>query len=394
MEARMDRIEERLKRISAIEVSIGEFRSEVRMMFRGLAQRFDELLLHYGIVSTSIDGIKAPNLAATKWNPISGDPHPVAIEVFPTVRAPNLVHKQSNQTALLPQIHHNSLVIDPSVSPLFLSISSSITSDPLVTATKSSFGFCGSLGRNCFASIKPPPWPPPLLFLLPLIFEVSSIPYSACLNDCVSEDAATMITLLQGENHGDRMGRGTIPYVCAFQRFLVHELYGFHFWPPDYSRDVWAIFHFMLLTYLSVSRFNTHLKALCLSSTSGSTICCVRQCLSLVLSVFDGLQFGAVFMGVIDRLAYGDLIVGHVVEHVGDLCCAHRIPYYEPSFATSFRLWVSSSPHAKGQNNTTGSWGSSWGLQVGLDCGVYVSSVLQFPFMYLFLSTLRTRWMF
>ncbi|KAK9114111.1 hypothetical protein Syun_020908 [Stephania yunnanensis] len=51
MEARLDHIKEELKKISTIEVSIGELRYEMRFMFRGLHQKLDELLRHCEIES-------------------------------------------------------------------------------------------------------------------------------------------------------------------------------------------------------------------------------------------------------------------------------------------------------------------------------------------------------
>ncbi|KAK9100286.1 hypothetical protein Scep_023716 [Stephania cephalantha] len=44
METRMSRIEKEVKRISAIEDSMKELRSEMKLMFRGLAQMIEELL--------------------------------------------------------------------------------------------------------------------------------------------------------------------------------------------------------------------------------------------------------------------------------------------------------------------------------------------------------------
>ncbi|KAK9128061.1 hypothetical protein Syun_016858 [Stephania yunnanensis] len=94
---------EGLKRISA------RARSEVRMMSRGLAQRFDELLFHYEIASTRTNGIKAPDLS-----------DPMAFELF---------------------------FINGDLDPT--SLSHIRLSSPL------------SQTKPFIASIAPPPWPPP-----------------------------------------------------------------------------------------------------------------------------------------------------------------------------------------------------------------------------------------
>ncbi|KAK9149217.1 hypothetical protein Scep_007974 [Stephania cephalantha] len=106
MEARLDQIKEELKKISTIEVSIGELRYETRFMFRGLHQKLDELLRHRGIKSSGTRehqieescGTKAPNpLDPMTFELIRvvGDSDLMAFEVFPTVDASDLVKKQS-----------------------------------------------------------------------------------------------------------------------------------------------------------------------------------------------------------------------------------------------------------------------------------------------------------
>ncbi|KAK9081807.1 hypothetical protein Syun_031023 [Stephania yunnanensis] len=101
MEARLDQIKERVKKISTIKVSIGELRYEMRFMFRGLHQKLDKLLRHRGIescgtrehqIEESCD-TKAPDPLdpmAFELIRVVGDSNLMAIEVFPTVDASDL----------------------------------------------------------------------------------------------------------------------------------------------------------------------------------------------------------------------------------------------------------------------------------------------------------------
>ncbi|KAK9104757.1 hypothetical protein Scep_021601 [Stephania cephalantha] len=76
MEARLDQIQEELKKISAIAISTGELRSEVRSMFKGLNRRLDEFLRHRGIESTGTweQQIEDLDLVATKLYLTVDDP--------------------------------------------------------------------------------------------------------------------------------------------------------------------------------------------------------------------------------------------------------------------------------------------------------------------------------
>ncbi|KAK9126130.1 hypothetical protein Scep_014976 [Stephania cephalantha] len=87
MEARLDQIKEEAKRISAIEVSIGELRSEVKWALKCLAQRFDEQLHHY----LGLRAPDPPDLEVSKLLPITGDLDPLTIKGVPTVGDTNLV---------------------------------------------------------------------------------------------------------------------------------------------------------------------------------------------------------------------------------------------------------------------------------------------------------------
>ncbi|KAK9112742.1 hypothetical protein Scep_020261 [Stephania cephalantha] len=127
MEARMNRIEEEVKRISSIEASIDELRSEVKMMIRGLAQRLDEQLLHHcGIASLSCTKVSDPSdLVLFEGFPTFGEPepHPSVTEVLdPPV--PTLLHpvQQLTKVSMLkvsqvqlpvPSIHHVSDYTSP-----------------------------------------------------------------------------------------------------------------------------------------------------------------------------------------------------------------------------------------------------------------------------------------
>ncbi|KAK9099888.1 hypothetical protein Scep_023318 [Stephania cephalantha] len=106
MEARLDQIKEELKKISTIEVSIEELRYAMRFIFRGLHQKLDELLRHRGIESSGTRehqieescGTKAldpPDKMTFELIRVVGDSDLMAIEVFPTVDASDLVKKQS-----------------------------------------------------------------------------------------------------------------------------------------------------------------------------------------------------------------------------------------------------------------------------------------------------------
>ncbi|KAK9102884.1 hypothetical protein Sjap_020138 [Stephania japonica] len=93
MEARLNRIEEEVKRISTIEASILELRYEVKNVFKGLAQRFNEpFLQHRRIASTIMVELQIGAIGITK---ASDPPDIVASKVIQFVVDSYLVNNPS-----------------------------------------------------------------------------------------------------------------------------------------------------------------------------------------------------------------------------------------------------------------------------------------------------------
>ncbi|KAK9081226.1 hypothetical protein Syun_030589 [Stephania yunnanensis] len=172
MEARLDQIKEEPKKISTIKVPIGELRYEMRFMFRGLHQKLDKLLRHRGIESCGTRehqieescGTKAPDPLdpmAFELIRVVGDSDLMAIEVFPTVDASDLVKKQSpNLKSKATKILSRSSYESPNLSKILtVSILDDASTYPRFVSMD-----------EWFFEIDPPPWPPPCpLYLLPFL---------------------------------------------------------------------------------------------------------------------------------------------------------------------------------------------------------------------------------
>ncbi|KAK9082131.1 hypothetical protein Syun_031531 [Stephania yunnanensis] len=190
MEARLDQIKEELKKISTIKVPIGELRYEMRFMFRGLHQKLDKLLRHRGIESCGTRehqieescGTKAPDPLdpmAFELIRVVGDSNLMAIEVFPTVDASDLVKKQSPNLKSKANSEIQELVLRIEIelhsSTKFLSRSSYESPNLSKILTVSILDDASTYPRfvsmdEWFFEIDPPPWPPPCPFyLLPFL---------------------------------------------------------------------------------------------------------------------------------------------------------------------------------------------------------------------------------
>ncbi|KAK9114470.1 hypothetical protein Syun_021267 [Stephania yunnanensis] len=377
MEALMNRIEEEVKRISSIEASIDELKSEVKNAMRGLARRCHELSCHHleiastksreqhteAFISTiasnmldpmvsefkkqpidlrskvkseiwlvlqieepllqplvnSMKGtgvqliketyvVKHPNLASPMM--LEDNPNASGTDPFPSPPPPPDMFTTSN---LLPDpvpsyatstnpllvnsgMHFVLSFVDPFLKKMFVCACDSQTIHDFQPSRLkvlfymdmgSLFGvvkrtmrdrvllFCecvlyfeiGSLvvcSSYHFASLDPPPWPPPRPSMLlnkastDVVnrndFPSISFSYSTPRALSIAIPLEKKVTFEQQSFHGDQMERKLPPHQCLCHRscVLVHNsrLYVFLLWPLVYSQLVYSPSHLKLLVQL------------------------------------------------------------------------------------------------------------------------------------------------